>query len=360
MGRPLLITSGLGIAVFLLVILNATWRHVSEPITTLKTKLPETSQIKRYPTKSRSPIKVQESDSLIHSNAYNFSQNVRNVDQCVSGHIRNLPPICGFGGCLRTLSAPAAGVQVPGMALATRHVISSIHGWLSLIHIDMVWYLTQAQRHFLIWGSVGEIGVYYGKFTALIANWIDAEAGERLFICDIFGEKKHMKLLTETANKEAFEANMQKLGFLMHSQYEKKLIRVWEDSSAYLSKSVFLDMNLPSFRFFSIDGNHNKPFILLDLLTVSCILRDGGIVAADDVGNPDWPDVRASLGEYFAHFGENILAPLALVHGKLYLVTENWHSKYMSWLEENGVPSKLQLRKITDKYFGSQFTYFKS
>ena len=298
-------------------------------------------------------------DNVISSNAQNFTKARSTAIQlCAAGHIKNVPPICGAGGCLRNLVGRKNKVFLPPMKNFYRHHVETINGWLAMLHVEVVWYLTQAQRHFRIWGSVGEIGVYHGKYTAILAYGLDVEAGERLFICDVFGDSRHMKLNTEAARRDIFEKNMQTIGFSMYSKDEKKSIRVWDDSSLYLSKSVFLDMNLPSFRLFSIDGNHNKPFILLDLLTVTCIIKDGGIIAVDDVVNSKWPDVRSSINEYFMHFGEYILKPLVLIYGKMYLVTSNWHSRYMRWMELHGVPVKLKLRKRKGSYFGPYCTYY--
>ena len=72
-------------------------------------------------------------------------------------------------------------------------------------HIDTVKFFSQMQWKFGIFGSVGEIGVYYGKFASVLATFTATDHGERFFICAIFGNPKHMKMKTEEGRKDKFE-----------------------------------------------------------------------------------------------------------------------------------------------------------
>ena len=152
-------------------------------------------------------------------------------------------------------------------------------------HIDITMHLTRMHWHFKIYGSVGEIGVYYGKYASVLATFTATEYGERLFICDIFGNPIHMKLRTYLGRKDKFENAMNQVGFSMNHEDESKRIRVFDDSSIYLSKAVYKSMDLPAFRFYSIDGNHFVPYTLHDVEHVTCVLREGGIISIDDFTN---------------------------------------------------------------------------
>ena len=238
-----------------------------------------------------------------------------------------------------------------------REVAEETSGWLNNEHIDLMMHLTKMQWHFKIYGSVGEIGVYYGKYATVLATFTATEYGERFFVCDIFGNPMHMKLRTYLGRKDKFEKAMNKVGFSIKHRDESKRIRVFEDSSMYLSKAVYKTMNLPAFRFYSIDGNHFEPYTLHDVEHVTCVLREGGIISIDDFTNDNWKGVRGALAHFMKMYGDNVIVPL-IESWKMYLCTASWHDTYMRYIEEQGIDKSLNLCKVTKQVLGLKFTLY--
>ena len=302
---------------------------------------------------------VGKAPKRFESNRQNFSDM---SNGCTNGHFHGPPPVCGGDGCLRTLTGPPRSPpDLSGFTIAKLESMKGPAGKpIGEMHMRAVRLVTGMQWSFGIYGSVGEIGVYDGRPTALMASYMDTGKGERLFVCDIFGDIKHMKIFTNKAKKDVFEKNMKEVGFSLTHESEEKRIRLWQDSSMYLSKTVLLQMELPSFRLYSIDGNHYYPFVLSDLIHVVCVLRDGGIIVMDDVVKNDWEDVTGSIKQYMSFIDSNVVVPLMLVDRKLYLCTSTWYTRYWNYLRSNNVGSKLKLCKITNKRFGVDFTYLES
>ena len=230
-------------------------------------------------------------------------------------------------------------------------------GWMKAEHIDLMMHLTKMQWHFKIYGSVGEIGVFYGKYASVLATFTATEYGERFFICDIFGNPLHMKLRTFLGRKDKFEKTMNEIGFSINHKDESKRIRVFDDSSIYLNKAVYKAMNLPAFRFYSIDGNHYEPYVLHDVEHVACVLRDGGIISIDDINNKNWKGVKQALDYFMKLYTAKVIVPFIETF-KLYMCTASWYDTYMKYIEDQRLDETLSLCKVTKEMLGVNFTLY--
>ena len=257
---------------------------------------------------------------------------------------------------LQKLTGPPLDAEVRSGNV--RHIALTTKGWMLESHIDTVKFVSQMQWKFGIFGSVGEIGVYYGKFASVLATYTATEYGERFFVCDIFGNPKHMKMKTEEGRKDKFEQAMNQVGFSMYGQNEPKRVRVWDDSSLYLSKMSYKAMGLAAFRFFSIDGNHHEPYVLGDLVHVTCILREGGIIAMDDYGNSKWPGVAEAMTNYVIMYGSKIVVPLLILRSKMYMCTASWHNTYIKYIEQAGIAKKMHWCQRTKNVLGIRSTVY--
>ena len=254
------------------------------------------------------------------------------------------------------------GPQHLNASMRTSNVINvamAAKGWMSKHHIKTVQHLTQMQWSYGIYGSVGEIGVYYGKFASVLATFTATEYGERFFICDIFRNPKHMKLKTAKGRKEEFEKTMNLVGFSMYTDDEPKRIRVWDDSSIYMSKMLYKAMKIPSFRLYSIDGNHFQPYVLHDLEHVTCALREGGIIAVDDYINNKTPGIKGALKHFMKMYGNNVIVPLVIIHNKMYLCTASWYQKYMEYIADKGIDKVMNWCKRTKLVLEVNSTIYK-
>ena len=299
--------------------------------------------------------KLEMNPPIFESNRQKFSEMV--LENCEAGHFPAPPPVCGGGGCLQTLEGNPR--NLPELSKSTLTILNSLKDPKGnpLLHWDMkaIPLVTAMQWSFGIFGSVGEIGVYDGRLTALMAVNMAPDVGERLFVCDIFGDIKHMKIFTNNAKKQIFEDNMKKVGYSLSHENEKRRIRLWQDSSMYLSKNVLLKMKIPTFRLYSIDGNHHYPFILNDLNHVTCVLRDGGVIVIDDVVKNEWADVTGSVKQYMMFVDTNVVKPLLHLGRKLYLCTASWYPKYWTYLATKR--KDLRLCETSNNNFGGNFTY---
>ena len=238
-----------------------------------------------------------------------------------------------------------------------RKVAAKTSGWMKAEHIDLMMHLTKMQWHFKIYGSVGEIGVFYGKYASVLATFTATEYGERFFICDIFGNPLHMKLRTFLGRKDKFEKTMNEIGFSINHKDESKRIRVFDDSSIYLNKAVYKTMNLPAFRFYSIDGNHYEPYVLHDVEHVACVLRDGGIISIDDINNKNWKGVKQALDYFMKLYTAKVIVPFIETF-KLYMCTTSWYDTYMKYIEDQRLDETLSLCRVTKVMLGVNFTLY--
>ena len=148
--------------------------------------------------------------------------------------------------------------------------------------------------------------------------------------------------------------------FSMYGQNEPKRVRVWDDSSLYLSKMSYKAMGLAAFRFFSIDGNHHEPYVLGDLVHVTCILREGGIIAMDDYINSKWPGVVQAMTNYMVMYGSKIVVPLLILYPNMYLCTASWHNTYIKYIEQAGIAKKMHWCQHTKNVLGINSTFYTS
>ena len=290
---------------------------------------------------------------VFYSNSNIIAKDGEAFNQCYAGHLKDMPPLCAADGCLATITAPP--MKSEAMNRTLRSAIDHMDGMVSTTYIDVVHFLTNMQWSFGIYGSVGEIGVYHGKYAAMLAYHMALDIGERMFVCDIFGKQEHMKLKTELAAVKHFESNMNKVGFSLYTDNEARRIRVFDDSSMYLSKLLYIQMGLPAFRFYSIDGSHHFPYVFNDLRHVACSLRKGGIISSDDILFKGWPEVQKAHAQFFTIFGNNTIKPLLYVRNKLHSCDASYYNQYMEYIEQHPIPG---IKKVTDNRFGQTFTYY--
>lgn len=282
-------------------------------------------------------------------------------NQCLDGHIKGLPPLCGLAGCLQILDPPP-GINddiINDLVInrdTFRQQIDNISGWMDLVHYDLVRDLTKMQRGYDIVGSVGEIGVYHGRHATVLALNTDTKAGEQFFICEIF-DKKELYLHNSGADRAIVFQNLEATGFTIDSEDPTKRLHIWADSSTYLTKEVFKTMGLPAFRFFSVDGSHFDAVVFHEIITVLCIIRDGGIISFDDAYSRQSPGVNKALRDFTKVFGDNLVWPLIYSANKMYATTKSYYSTYIAYIEEH-LASRYKLKKCQDAMFGAPHVYY--
>ena len=85
------------------------------------------------------------------------------------------------------------------------------------------------------------------------------------------------------------------------AKYDPKVVLVYESSQVWLAASVAAGGEDSSFDFEYIDGDHNGPEALTDMILAWRLLRVGGIMAVDDI-HRRWARGRSSVREAWRAF----------------------------------------------------------
>lgn len=202
---------------------------------------------------------------------------------------------------------------------------AGVKGWFFPIDVSLFAAVDEIQRMEGVKGNLFEIGVHHGKSTILLAKV--KRADEVLGVCDIFEDQGLNKDASGKGDREIFLGNMRSLAGV-----EEGGLRVFSKSSSDLT----VDDTTGACRFFHIDGGHWPEIVLSDLKTADRALLPEGVVAVDDVFNPNWPGV----GEGFYRFIREVpdrLIPIAIGANKVFLARPQFAEtfrKYCSPPEE--------------------------
>jgi hypothetical protein len=161
----------------------------------------------------------------------------------------------------------------------TRHV----EGWFFPVDAYLFAFLDEIQKREGIRGNLFEIGVHHGKTALFLAR--AAAEGETLGVCDVFEQQELNRDASGEGSRELFLRNMQ--GFP---------VRVFAKESGALTA----EDTTTRCRFFHIDGGHRAEDVAADLATAERAMLDDGIVAVDDLFNPNWPGVSEGFYRFQA------------------------------------------------------------
>ena len=184
--------------------------------------------------------------------------------------------------------------------------------------------------------TVGEIGVHHGSYFSFLA--VLSLPGERLFVNDIFeaGQPINYARSGKGSLKQLIAATRRSLG-AEALDVASRLTVVRASSLRLFDGDVERALRadrLPPFRLLSLDGDHTDLLSFSDLRWASSRLADGGVLAYDDLFNPNWLGASRGL-RAFHHLldrGYSRLRPLLLTAKKLYLTTPSHHAEYLAAL----------------------------
>ncbi len=194
--------------------------------------------------------------------------------------------------------------------------VTHIDGWFFPIDAWLFGAIDEIQRVEGIVGNLFEIGVHHGKTSLLLGRF--ARNDEFLGVCDVFEDQVLNKDGSGKGNKEIFLGNMRSLGRIREEQ-----LRVFAKSSAELNVA---DTTVQC-RFFHIDGGHWPDIVVSDLRTADAALHGDGVVAVDDLFNPNWPGV----GEGFYRFEREHpgrFCPIAIGGNKVFFARHGFAAKF--------------------------------
>lgn len=189
-----------------------------------------------------------------------------------------------------------------------------IEGWLAPIHIFLAFEFSKFQHSNMLYGTVGEIGVFHGKYLYPIIGFAyknEPAFGVDMHISQFIGTNKILPDQFQNYYTTTSIENM-------------KNIHLLGNNSQTLFCNDFLNLNLPLARFISVDGSHTMEHTLRDLNLAMCLVRDGAIVVLDDFHNSVWLGVT-SAAVLFTH-SQTRLVPFLCILNKLYFTTPSHHT----------------------------------
>jgi hypothetical protein len=239
------------------------------------------------------------------------------------------------------LDAALAHRESDEFAAFLRARVEPIEGWLHAEAARLTSHLVRAQHASGVFGPTLEIGVYKGKYLAVLYEL--SRPDEDVVGVDLFvGSEDTLKdAAAVKSNVAAACGDSLRLSMLV------------EDSLELTSAKLASHARGGCYRFISIDGGHTRELVRHDLAVAAPLLIDGGIIALDDAFNHSTPGVMEGIAQFFLESRPR-LAPFAVCYNKLFVTTPEFHDRYLrhalAFLEQGaaGLPTQartLQRRK---------------
>ncbi|MBR0657500.1 class I SAM-dependent methyltransferase [Plastoroseomonas arctica] len=193
----------------------------------------------------------------------------------------------GTGGDAATRPAAA---QPPWSGYPLRDCIAylaaghrSVRGFLTTGGAFLFLTILEVQRRDKIVGSIAEIGTYHGR--SFIAFGLSLLAEERLVAIDLFED-----------NGEDFEPAL-RANCLAHGVPASRM-RIHRADSREIGPVAWATLlGLPA-RLVHVDGEHSRLAARHDLTLAASSLAPGGLMVADDVLHPWFPDVTLAVADF--------------------------------------------------------------
>lgn len=189
-----------------------------------------------------------------------------------------------------------------------------VEGWFFPIDAYVFAIVDEIQKREGVSGELFEIGVHHGKTAIFLARM--AAAGESVRLCDVFDEQSLNVDRSGEGNRSMFDRHWRE-----HAR--EVPLRVFEQ----LSSSLTADDTSTRCRFVHIDGGHRPEDVMNDLAVAERALLPKGVVAVDDVFNPNWPGVSEGFYRYFAERPDSF-APIAIGGNKVLLARRDTAAFY--------------------------------
>jgi SAM-dependent methyltransferase len=189
-----------------------------------------------------------------------------------------------------------------------------VEGWFFPIDALLFAIVDEIQKREAITGDLFEIGVHHGKTALFLARM--AAPGESVGVCDVFDAQSLNLDRSGEGNRAVFDRHLREFG-------GSTPLRVFSKLSSELTVSD----TTAGCRFFHIDGGHRPGDVMGDLETARRALCPDGIVAVDDVFNPNWPGVSEGFYRFVAE-NPDAFVPIAIGGNKVLLTSPSAAAAY--------------------------------
>jgi len=226
--------------------------------------------------------------------------------------------------------------------------VDPIPGWMLPEAALFTAYMARAQGAMGVAGPTLELGVYKGKFLAVLYRLSDP--GQPVVGVDLFVGATDKARAAQAVRSNIVEA----------CGDDARLKLLVADSLDLTATKLAQAAGSRGFRLISVDAGHTKELVLRDLATATPLLRPGGIMALDDAFNFGTPGVIEGITEFFLRH-KPALAPFAQCYNKLFVTTPDFHARYLreavQFLEAmDGLPASGRTRALREENRACDFT----
>ena len=187
-------------------------------------------------------------------------------------------------------------------------IARELPGWFTVDDCGHFALVLELQATLGVRGDLLEIGTYHGRSACVLAHHL--RDGERLVLCDRFDSCDGA--YPDQTTSERLQAAVSRTQ--RHGQLE---------IHACSSTELRFDPTR-RFRFCHIDGDHRRVGAIADLKLCAAHLAPGGVIAVDDYGHHEFPEVTPAVDTFLAASPRfRVLADLnrhGAVGRKIYLV----------------------------------------
>ena len=194
--------------------------------------------------------------------------------------------------------------------------VDAIPGWLAPEAALLTAHLGEFQRSLGLRGPALEIGVFKGKYLAVLYKL--SAPGEAVVGVDLF----------VGAARKADPAEEVRAHIARACGEAERLSIVIADSRDLTPARLKEAARASSFRMISVDAGHTRELVLHDMQVVAPLLQPGGVMALDDFYNHTTPGVTEGISEFFLR-DRPALAPFAHCYNKLFVTTPEYHGRYL-------------------------------
>jgi hypothetical protein len=206
--------------------------------------------------------------------------------------------------------------------LFSENILSKMTGWLDVFAAKRTLDLLAFQEKNEIRGSLYEIGVFRGKYFAILAR-SGAITGDTVVGIDCFD------FIGETEFRALFE---DQFGYSELVKLKGADIRIINSRSNELTPARLRALLNSEARFISIDGSHEYIDVIGDLQTAEKVISPAGIISADDYLNPICLGVTAAIDKFLVE--NETLVPFGYICNKLFICRSPYADRYRTELEK--------------------------
>ncbi len=233
--------------------------------------------------------------------------------------------------------------------------VQHIEGWLNDDAAELTIEILRHQDSCAITGPLLELGVFRGKYLALVYA-ASAGSGDRVIGIDAFFERIGVPLAPEWR-----DSSMQSIREAI-SQVEPDLSRleIIAADTTTLDTAAIAQLAGATLRFVSVDGGHDADTVYHDLTMVAPRIRKGAVLALDDVFNALVPGVGEGVCRFFSEQRAEFAA-FATCGNKLFVTTRESHDSWVDFCREllqtpSDDPYRQRSRDVLQRNVDNRFT----